>query len=251
VQREGVNCGSPGRARSGRTLTRVGFLGSGLVTAAGALGVSAARARVAEAVQVWGLDPNWSDDPVACGCSACSSCLAHASNKLFASAAAADSGRAHPYCKCLVVPLVELDSDVYDALFRSGAGRDSVDRRHQWVQAVFTHDATAGPSPFSRPGDLAVRPASAALGRVRILRVNGQRVLFADVDSGQSVNVTLVLSRQGSIVARRVITGVHGSRRLKLPIAATTKAGPARLRVRIHNAGTTATVTRKLLIPRA
>jgi hypothetical protein len=251
VQREGANCGSPGRAGSGRTLTRVGFLGSGLVTAAGALGVSAAQARAAGTVQVWGLDPNWSDDPVACGCSACSSCLAHASNKLFASAAAADSGRAHPYCKCLVVPLAEIDSDVYGALFRNGGGRDSVDRRHQWVQAVFTHEASAGPSPFSRPGDLAVRPASAALGRVRIRRVNGQRVLFADIDAAQSVNVTLVLTRQGSIVARRVIAGVHGSRRLKLPISAATKAGPARLRVRIHNAATTATINRKIQIPRS
>ena len=256
MQRGGANCGSPGRGGSGRTLTRVGFLGSGLVVAAGALGGYAAQAQAAETVQVWGLDPNWGGDPAACGCSACASCLAHASNKLFASAASADSGRAHPYCKCLVVPLARLDVDVYNSLFLNGGGRESVDRRHQWVQAVFTHEPRAEQSSFAPPVESSVRSAPAVhavIGRVRIRRgINGQRVLYADIDCEQSVTAMLVITRQGPIVARRVIPGVNGSRRLKLPIPATAKAGPARLRIRIRNAaGTTATVTRGIQIPHA
>ena len=154
-------------------------------------------------------------DPAACGCSACASCLAHASNKLFASAASADSGRAHPYCKCLVVPLVRLDVDVYDSLFLDGGGRESVDRRHQWVQAVFTHEPSAEQPSFSPPVESAARtlaPARAVVGRVRIRRgINGQRVLYADIDCEQTLTATLVITRQGAIVARRVIPGVNGT----------------------------------------
>ena len=254
MQRDGANCGSPGRVGSGRTLTRVRFLGSGLVAAAGALGGYAAQAQAAETVQVWGLDPNWAGDPSVCGCSTCASCLGHADNKLFASAASADSSRAHPYCKCLVVPLARLDVDVYNSLFLDGGRRESVDRRHQWVEAVLTHEPSAEQSSFSPPFESAVRTAPvvrAVLGRVRVRRnVNGQRVLYADIDCEQTLTATLVITRQGPIVARRVIPGVSGTRRLKLPIPATTKAGPARLRVRMRNAaGTITTVTRVIQIP--
>ena len=138
VQRDGANCGSPGRVGNGRTLTRVRFLGSGLVAAAGALGGYAAQAQAAETVQVWGLDPNWAGDPSVCACSTCASCLGHASNKLFASAASADSGRAHPYCKCLVVPLARLDVDVYDSLFLDG-GRTGIGRPAPSVGAGRLH----------------------------------------------------------------------------------------------------------------
>jgi hypothetical protein len=203
---------------------------------------------------VWGLDPNWGGNPATCGCSACASCLAHAANKLFASAASADAGRAHPYCKCLVVPLARLDVDVYRSLFVNGGGRESVDRRYQWVQAIFTHAPSAEQSSFSPPVESDVRTLRAAhttLGRVRIRRgAGGQRVLYADIDSDQPVTATLAISRQGPTVARRVVTGVNGSRRLKLPIPSTAKAGPARLRVRIRTAaGTSRTVTRGIQIP--
>ncbi len=255
MQRDGAICGSPGRAGSARTLTRVRFLGSGLVAATGALGGYAAQAQAAQTVQVWGLDPSWGD-PMACGCSACAACLAHASNKLFASAASADSGRAHPYCKCLVVPLARLDADVYDSLFLDGGGRESVDRRQQWVQAVFTRHPHAQEQLFSPVAESADRSAPvvhAVLGRVRVRRgVNGQRVLYADIDCEQTLTATLVITRQGPIVARRVIPGVSGTRRLKLLIPAKTKAGPARLRVRMRTAaGTTTTVTRGIQIPHA
>ena len=252
AQRGNANCGSPGRAEGGRTLTRVGLLGSGLAAAAGAFAGHATQAHAAETVQAWGLDPHWAGP--GCGCSACASCLAHGANKLFASAASADAGRAHPYCKCLVVPLARLEADVYAAFFVDGGGRDSVDRRYQWVQAVVTHEPAAARSSFAPPLESSVRGfahVQAVLGRVRIRRgANGHRVLHADIDADQSVTATLAITRQGPTVARRVVTGVQGHRRLKLAIPATTKAGPARLRVQVRNAaGTTKVVTRALQIP--
>jgi hypothetical protein len=203
---------------------------------------------------VWGLDPNWGGNPATCGCSACASCLAHGANKLFASAASANALRAHPYCKCLVVPLVRLDADVYRSLFVNGGGRESVDRRYQWVQAIFTHAPAADQSSFLPPVETDVRTLRAArtvLGRVRIRRsLGGQRVLYADIDSDQPVTAALAITRRGPMVARKVVPGVNGSRRLKLAIPSAAKAGPARFRVRIHDAaGTTRTVTRGIQIP--
>jgi hypothetical protein len=252
AQRGIDRCGSPGREERGRQLTRVGFLGSGLVAAAGAFGGYAAQAAAAESAQVWGLDPSWGE-PGACGCAACASCLSHAANKLFASAAAADAGRAHPYCKCLVAPLVRLDEDVYRSLFVNGGGRDSVDRRYQWVQAVLTHHSPAGQASLSPAAATSVRGARvhAVLGRVRIRRTpNGQRWLFVDVETEQDVTATLAITRQGPTIARRVITGVSGSRRLKIAIPASAKAGPARLRMRVRTAsGATRLVTTGIQIP--
>lgn len=252
AQRGNANCGSPGREEGGRTLSRVGFLGSGLVAAAGAFGGYATQARAAETVQVWGLDPNWGG--AGCGCAACASCLAHGANKLFASAASADAGRAHPYCKCLVVPLERLGVDTFNSFFVNGGGRESVDRRYQWVQAIVAHEAPAGQSSFAPPDDRLVRGAvtvDAVLGRVRIRRgANGQRVLYADIAADQPVTATLAITRRGPTVARKVVRGVNGNRRLKLAIPATTTAGPARLRVRIRNAaGTVKVVSRGIQIP--
>jgi hypothetical protein len=252
-------CGSPGREEHGRKLTRVSLLGSGLVAAAGALAGSVTQASAAESVQVWGLDPNWSGGGVACGCSECRSCVAHAANKLFANAAAADSGRAHLHCKCLVVPLMRLDEDRYTSLFLNGGGRESVDRRYQWVQAVFKDDPPPELSSFAPPVESSVRAGSvrtapavhAVLGRVWIRhRASGQRALYADVAAEQAVTVTLSIARQGPTIARKVVTGVNGSRRLKLAIPASTKAGPARLRLRFRDAaGTSRVVTRSIQIP--
>lgn len=251
AQRGNARCGSPGREESGRTLSRVGFLGSGLVAAAGALGGYAAQATAAESVQVWGLDASWSGDPGACGCAACASCLSHAANKLFANAAGADAGRAHPFCKCRVVPLVRFDEGVYNSLFTDGGGRDSVDRRYQWVQAVLTHDPPAvGSIAASAPVDTTI---DAAFGRVRVRRgAAGRRVLYADIEADEVVTAAISIKRHGRTLARKVVTGVSGSRRLKLTIPADTRAGPARVRLRLTSAaGTSHLEIRGIQIPHA
>jgi hypothetical protein len=240
-------------------MKRITFLSSGLFAAAGTLGGYVAQASAAETVQVWGLDPR-SESGASCGCATCASCVTHAANKLFANAAAADSGRAHPYCKCLVVPLTRIDADLYTSLFINGGGRDAVDRRYQWVQALFVHVPPAGRTSFMPPDETTVREAptrreaptvDATVGRVRIRkRPNGQRMLLADISAAADVTATLAITRGGPTVARRVITGVNGDRRLKLNIPAATKAGPARLRLRLRDdAGTTKVVTRPLQIP--
>lgn len=244
------------------------------MAAAGTLGGLAVGAGAAESAQVWGLDPHWGGDPAACGCSGCASCVAHGANKLFASASAADAGRAHPHCKCLVVPVAQFDRAVYNALFADGGGRDSVDRRYQWVQAVLDEEPPLAAPPVAavvtddpplvvpalaaRPtgagGSLrTVRALHAALGRVRVRRgPSGRRWLYADLDAGEPVNVTLSITRQGPTLARKVVTGVNGRHRFKLAIPAGAKAGPARLRLRIRNsAGTVTSVTRVIHIPHA
>lgn len=240
-------------------MRRITFLGSGLFAAAGALGGVVAQASAAETVQVWGLDPR-SASGAACGCATCAACVTHAANKLFANAAAADAGRAHAYCKCLVVPLVRLDADSYTSLFTNGGGREVIDRRSQWVQTIFSHDPPAGRTSFMPPDETTVRIApqsreapaiTAVVGRVRVRRrPNGQRVLIADISAAGAVTATLAITRGGPTVARRVIIGVSGDRRLKLNIPAATKPGPARLRLRLRDeAGMTKVVTRPLQIP--
>ena len=114
------------------------------------------------------------------------------------------------------MPLARLDVDVYDSLFLDGGRRESVDRRHQWVQAVLTRHPHAQEqssfSPALRKAPIRTAPVvHAVLGRVRIRRgVNGQRVLYADIDCEQTLTATLVITRQGPIVARRVSPGVSG-----------------------------------------
>jgi hypothetical protein len=245
-----ANYGSPGRARDRRTLNRKRFLGSGLVAAAGSLGGYAATAGAAESIQVWGLDPSAEAE-------ACSSCIAHAANKLFASAAAADLGRAHTYCKCSVVPLVQLDKHVYDSLFTNGGGRDSVDRRYQWVQAIFAQAPAAGLTSIDAPtaGRLRLAPAQnlhAVMGYVRVRHsASGQRVLVADIVTDQPVTASIAILRHGPTVARRVVADVSGTRRLRLLIPPGTKGGPARVWLRFRTAsGATRVITRGIQIPR-
>jgi hypothetical protein len=243
-------CGSPGRAEQGRTLSRVAFIGSGLVAAAGAFGAQVARASASSAVQVWGLDPNWDGgDPASCGCGACSSCRSHASNKWFASAAAADAGRAHPFCKCGVVPLLEVDESIYGALFIDGGGHASVDLRHQWVQAVLAQ-VPDGPD----PEPLAAGTAVQAIVRPLPIRpgVSGRRVLFIDIHSREPVTATITVTREGKTLAHKAVRGVRGTRRIRLDIPPHTRPGPARLRLKLRNsAGVTKVITRGIQIPRA
>jgi hypothetical protein len=219
----------------------------------------------AETKQVWALDPLGYRDAATCGCSACAACVAHGAGKLFASAIGADAGRAHPHCDCAVVPFVRVDPAIYDSLFSDGAGRDSVDRRHQWVQAVLTHDPSsdalsaavldrdAGTNAARDAAAQALRTVHAVLGRVRVRRgPTGRRWLTADIDAYETVTASLALSREGPTVARKVVGDISGTRRIRLVITPATKPGPARLRLRLRNAdGSVKIVTRSLRIPHA
>jgi hypothetical protein len=251
VQRGNACCGSPGRDGPPRTFSRVRFLGAGLASAVGGLGAYALQAAAAETVQVWGLATSGGSDRAGCDCSACAACIAHAANKLFSSAAAADAGRAHPHCKCVVVSLGRIDEGIYRSLFVAGGGRDSVDRRYQWAQAVLTHD----PPSAMRPAP-AVRTApsvQAILVRVRARHGrNGSRWLSVDLEAEDVVTVGLSLTRDGPVIARRVTGDVSGSRRIKLLIPPAAQAGTARLRVRLHNsAGAVKIITRSVRIPQS
>jgi hypothetical protein len=257
VQRGNACCGSPGRDGPPRTFSRVGFLGAGLASAVGGLGAYAMQAAAAETVQVWGLDTTGGSDHAGCDCSACAACIAHAANKLFSSAAVADAGRAHPHCKCVVVSLGRIDEGIYRSLFVAGGGRDSVDRRYQWVQAVLTHDPPSVMRPARAPARVpAVRTApsvQAILVRVRPRHGrNGSRWLYVDLEAEEVVTVGLSLTREGPVIARRVTGDVSGSRRIKLLIPPDAQAGTARLRVRLHNsAGAVKIITRSVRIPQS
>jgi hypothetical protein len=164
------------------------------------------------------------------------------------------------------VPLLRIEEDVYRSLFANGGGREVVDRRHQWVQTVFVHEPPADRSSFQPPDETTVRVAPtlrvaptvrvtptvhAIVGRVRVRkRPNGRRVLLADIAADDAVTATLAITRGGPTVARRVVRGVIGSRRLTLNIPASAKAGPAHVRLRLRDAaGTTKVVSRPLQIP--
>ena len=179
-------------------------------------------------MQVWGLDPNWDGrDPSSCGCGACASCRSHAANKWFASAAAADAGRAHPFCRCAVVPLVEVEPATFDALFRAGGGHASVDLRYQWVQAVLSQHPDllpVGAPDFAR---VMVRPA-------RMLQsATGKRVLNIDVLSPRVTTARIAVTRDDRTLAQRTVKGVSGYRRLRVEIPSAPKAGPARLQIEL------------------
>ena len=266
-------CGSPGRAQGERVLSRAGFLGVGLAAAAVVAGWYAPRANAATSVQLWGLDPNWGGDPGLCGCGACAACRSHAANKLFASASDADGGRAHSFCKCLVIPLVLVDESIYNALFVDGGPRASVDRRSQWVQAVLARGPSV-PDPLQKDGpaggnesgsgtsdvvdissdDSAVSDTivTAVLRGVRIRRrTNGRRVLYADIDAAEIVTARLGITRKRVTLASRTIAGINGRRTLRLAIPPSVGVGPARLELNLSDAaGNSALVTRGIHIPR-
>lgn len=87
---------------------------------------------------VYRLSPYSSaSDPRCGGCTACRACRKHAENKYFASAAAADRGRAHPNCDCLIVAEV-LPYRTWVALFGhpSALRRTSRDLRDPAVRAI-------------------------------------------------------------------------------------------------------------------
>jgi len=225
---------------------------------------------------VWGLDPNWGGDPTVCGCGGCAACHAHATNKLFASVSDAGSGRAHTYCKCLVVPLALLDESVYKALFVDRGARASVDRRDRWVQAVLAQappvsdptvggssstgdgsgasasgpDTNSGPDTSSRPDTnsapdtnsngsptVSDRDVQAVVGRVRLYEQPGRRrALYVEIDAAEAVTVTLAVVRRNATLARRTVGPVYGRHALKLVIPPNSSAGTARLQLRLQDA---------------
>jgi hypothetical protein len=266
AQRGHACCGSPGRAGTERTFSRVGFLGAGLVAAAAAAGIQANAAVAAGPTQVWGLEPGGG-----C-CGTCAACRAHAANKLFAHASDADAGRAHPFCRCTVVPLLQVDRSVYDALFSNGGARPSVDRRFQWVQAVLAQAQVQAPAPtqteppsppsdssapehrhLDRADDLPDRVVLATLGRVRLVRDSrGGRRIYADVSAAETVTAELTALRSGKSLVHRKVGRFRGRRTLELAIPGTVGVGPALLRLDLQDsAGNPLTVTAPIRIPGA
>lgn len=93
------------------------------------------------------LDPEWNSSR-SCnvlerrkpsGCHGCKACHAHAANKLFATRAAAERGRAHPGCKCKVVRGGTFGLQLWADLFGGLSSPDHlvVDKRSKRAQAAF------------------------------------------------------------------------------------------------------------------
>jgi hypothetical protein len=122
------------------------FLGSVVGAGALAVPVAASNAAAAPTSTLYWLNPDWGARDPAClpnqaqdTCGGCYACAAHYRNKLFASAAAADAGRAHPRCKCLVQEALTVDPGTYDQLFVLGG---SVDRRTPGVNELLARSTT-------------------------------------------------------------------------------------------------------------
>ena len=124
-------------------MTRRRVLGSGLAALALVATPAAALARP-KTRTAYGLDPEWGAGDPGCpaveslkprSCHACSACHGHAANKLWRTAS--DVRRAHPGCKCDVVPVL-LPEGTFLALFGPDAQpeRSEVDRRQTRVQAI-------------------------------------------------------------------------------------------------------------------
>ena len=124
------------------TLTRRALLAAMSATTGGLL--LADHAAADDMVVTYALDPTLVGTCLAPSCSTCNACQAHGANKLFASAAAAEAGRAHLHCLCTVVPGISVPQAIFDQLFQHGA---SADRR---TPAVFSL-LQAAQSPVSAP----------------------------------------------------------------------------------------------------
>ncbi len=121
---------------SRRTLLRHAVVASGALLAPAGFATAAEAWRVPSKRRVmWGLSAA-AEHGASCG--GCRACTAHAHNKLFASAAAADRGRAHPGCGCTVVRAGSIPVTTWRALFvrSDGSRRASVDRRTPRVRRL-------------------------------------------------------------------------------------------------------------------
>ena len=272
----------PAGTGNGDSLSRRRFLALGLAAAGAAAGGVAPRAWASSTEQLWGLDPSWGG--AGCLCGGCAACRAHAENRLFASAAAADAGRAHPFCKCLVVPVETVDRSVYAQLFVAAGGREAVDRRHQWVRSVLARRVPpppAGPPPapatlpdgyrrygrrrpgprrlrrLARPGCPIDRAPAAADGAVRASfrarirqRSGGRRVLVVEIKARQAVDAHVVLGQRGRPLAERTVRCIVGRRTIVISLPRRLSPGRAHLDVELcDRAGDAKVATRVLQIP--
>lgn len=141
------------------TLSRRAFLVRSSTVTAGVVAASLTFAAPATAdpatSTAWVLHPTG-------GCR-CAACRSHAANRIFASAADASNGRAHPGCRCLPVG-IDIGAAARQTFF-TGTGNDVVDRRHPGVEAILSADRTqhaGGPAhrhgarvaPIVSPADL-------------------------------------------------------------------------------------------------
>jgi hypothetical protein len=131
------------------SVTRRAFLGTAL--GAGALVVPLAQGVGAATNTLYGLRADWGAGDPSCvpnrgrsDCGGCYACVNHAHNKVFATAAAANTGRAHNHCKCKVVTLFAVDDAIYEQLFKAGT---SADRRTPGINKLLSRrrSALAGP----------------------------------------------------------------------------------------------------------
>lgn len=271
------SCGSLGRGTFSEPLSRRRFVTAGLVGTAAVVGVP--RAYGASTVSVWGLDPDGGRE--GCGCSACHACRAHAWNKMFASAADADAGRAHSRCRCVVTQLASVEPYVYEALFVHGGRRASVDRRWQWVQAALAAappvarpvaapvsppgsrrpgaetpvpaDTTSAPG-CANPRDVRVLLDAAAGARLRSAWIRRlapeRRVLFVQLEAPLPVETTIRLTRRGRPLGRRHLPTVSGRQTIRIPLGPGVEGGPALLRVGFRDRnGHRRHATRTLSVP--
>jgi hypothetical protein len=137
------------------SVSRRAFVGT--VLGAGALAVPFARSAGAGtgATTLYQLRANWGAGNPNCvpnrgqsDCGGCYACVNHARNKVFATVAAADAGRAHPRCKCVVAALFAVDPATYNQLFRNGP---SVDRRTPGINELLSRSTTPPVAPVSLP----------------------------------------------------------------------------------------------------
>ncbi|MCY7303529.1 MAG: hypothetical protein LH654_10975 [Thermoleophilia bacterium] len=257
------NCGSLDRETPETQLTRRRLVGAGLLAMGTATLVRAHAARASSEISVWGLDPDGGHE--ACDCTACGACRAHALNKIFASAADADAGRAHPYCKCTVAELSSVKPHVYSALFGDGGReRRSVDRRWQWVQAALAAAAPIptrmadAPSVDNRANDrngARVPLGTAATPTIRAAWIRRiaprRRELFVQLDTASVVEAEIRLTRYRTTLVRRHVPKVNGRQILRIPIPVKVTRGPAQLEVwfRDATAGRKNTARRLLSVP--
>jgi hypothetical protein len=114
-------------------LTRRTFLGAGTATLAAISLAPAATFAGGDPISTFALDATGGGDGCTTNCASCSACQHHLANKLFRTADAAESGRAHTGCRCTVVDGQSLSPAVFTKVFEEG---DVADRRHRRTAAL-------------------------------------------------------------------------------------------------------------------
>jgi hypothetical protein len=150
-----------------------------LLTAAGAAvgGVALAPWFAGSASAASATVPTFVLDAVSCspaGCGTCVACANHAANKLFTSAAAAETRRAHPGCNCVVAAGPALSRTVFEQLF---IGVDNVDRRNPRAAQLLAANSERRAAPIADgPIGVALLTAAGAIGWCLASRNRGARV---------------------------------------------------------------------------